>query len=82
MTVRNTRSIFITLPGGRTSPDSVAHIIDTIFTKGLENGERIDAINAAFGSMSEVFTLEFVVSVPAEVAEQQLSRDLVDDRRR
>jgi hypothetical protein len=70
------------LPGGRTSPESLAQIIDTVFSKGLEPGERIDSIKASFGSLSESMTIEIAISGPAyKEPQDSRSRDAVDERR-
>jgi hypothetical protein len=83
MTGRITRNIRISLPGGRTSAESVATIIDTIFSKGLTSGERVDSILSHFGDMGDLFIIEVAVSGPPDSeAEQMVVRDLVDDRRR
>ena len=80
---RITRTIQIALPGGRTSAESVAHIIDTLFARGLDTGERIESITGNLGNIGETFTLSVVVSAPAEVAEQeQMRRMTVEDERR
>jgi hypothetical protein len=80
---RTTRNLKISLPGGRTNAESLAAIIDTVFSKGLESGERIESILSHFGDMGEVLTIDIVVSAPVESeAQQQAVRDLVDDRRR
>ena len=83
MPARITRSIRISLPGGRTSAESVAAIIDTVFSKGLESGERVEAIQSNFKDMGDLLTIEVTVSSPAEdEADPQVVRDMVDDRRR
>ncbi len=83
MTGRITRTLHITLPGGRTSPDSVAQLIDTIFSKGLENGERVDSIKGNIADMGETFSMEVVLSTPADVVEQlRVGGIIVEDERR
>jgi hypothetical protein len=83
MSQRVTRTIKIALPGGRTSAESLAHIIDTVFARGLESGERIDSIRGYVGDMAETVTLDIVVSAPGEFIDPQaMGRDLVDDQRR
>ena len=79
---RITRTLHVVLPGGRTSPDSVAQLIDTIFSKGLEAGERIESIRGNMAEMGETFTMEVVVSAPADFVEQQMRGILVEDERR
>ena len=81
MSDRTTRTIQIALPGGRTSPDSVAQLIDIIVSKGLEPSERIDSIKAVFGSMSETFTMEVTVSAPLMITPRDQTRHEVDERR-
>ena len=83
MSERTTRTIQIVLPGGKATAESVAHIIDTIFAKGLENNERIDSIKGYLGSMAETLNIDFVISAPAEPSDgRQTVRDIVDDQRR
>ncbi|MCL4506836.1 MAG: hypothetical protein M1434_15210 [Chloroflexi bacterium] len=81
MTDRTTRTIQIVLPGGRTSPESLADIIDTIFGKGVERGERIDSVRAYMGSMAETMTIDVVLSAPVNTG-SPFDHDSVDDRRR
>ena len=82
MARRVIRTVQIVLPGGKASAESVANIINTVFVKGLEAGERIESIRGSLGTMGEVLTIDIVVSAPEERTEQQMARDLVDDRRR
>ena len=83
MSERTTRTIQIALPGGKATAESVAHIIDTIFTKGLEHGERVDSIKGYLGTMGETLNIDFVISAPAEPLNgRQTVRDIVDDHRR
>ncbi len=83
MPERITRTIKIALPGGRTSAESVAQIIDTLFAKGLEDGERIESIKGNFGDMAETLTIDIVVSAPADFADrQQVGHMIVEDERR
>jgi hypothetical protein len=83
MSERITRTIHIALPGGRTSAESIAQILDTLFTKGLEDGERVDAIVGGFGDMAETLTLNVTVSAPAEYAHSHMMGHVsVEDERR
>ena len=83
MSERITRTIQIALPGGRTTAESIAHIIDTLFTKGLEDGERVESIVGNFGDMAEIFTLKVTVSIPAEYPNSHMmGHVIVEDERR
>jgi hypothetical protein len=83
MSERITRTIQIALPGGRTSAESIAQIIDTLFTKGLEDGERVDSIVGSFGDMAEILTLKITVSAPAEYPNSHMmGHVIVEDERR
>lgn len=81
MSDRTTRTIQIVVPGGRTSSESLSAIIDTIFSKGVERGERIESIRAYMGSMAETMTIDVVLSAPVNAA-NPFDHDSVDDRRR
>ena len=81
MTDRTTRTIQIALPGGRTSPESLAAIIDTIFSKGIERGERVESVRASIGSMAETMTIDVLISTPVNSA-SPFDHDSVDDGRR
>ena len=81
MADRTTRTMQIVLPGGRTSPESLADIIDTIFSKGIERGERIESVRAYMGSMAETMTIDVIISTPVNTA-NPFDHDSVDDRRR
>jgi hypothetical protein len=83
MSERITRTIQIALPGGRTSAESIAQIIDTLFTKGLEDGERVESIVGNFGDMAETLTLKITVSAPAEYPNSPMMGHVnVEDERR
>ena len=83
MPERITRTIHIALPGGRTSAESVAHILDSLFSKGLEDGERVESIVGKLGDMAEMLNIDVVVSAPADYADQHpMGRMMVEDERR
>ena len=83
MSERITRTIQIALPGGRTSAESIAQIINTLFTKGLEDGERVESIVGNFGDMAETLTLKITVSAPAEYPNSPMMGHVsVEDERR
>ena len=81
MTDRTTRTIQIALPGGRTSPESLAAIIDTIFSKGIVRGERVESVRASMGSMAETMTIDVLISVPLNSG-SPFDHEAVDDGRR
>jgi hypothetical protein len=83
MSERITRTIQIALPGGRTSADSLAQIIDTLFTKGLDEGERVESIVANFADMAETLTLKVTVSSSAEYPNSHMMGHVtIEDERR
>jgi hypothetical protein len=83
MAERISRTIHVVLPGGRTSPDSVARLIEVILSQGLEKGERVESITSALGQMGEAFTMDVVVSVPEDTMGFQQTRGFnVEDERR
>ncbi|MCL4504493.1 MAG: hypothetical protein M1434_09805 [Chloroflexi bacterium] len=78
MADRSTRTLQIMVPGGRTSPQSLAAIIDTIFNKGIEQGERIESIKASIGMMAETLTIDVIISVPIATGKPPV-QDNIDD---